>query len=179
MGSFRESGYWTLPLHFAEVNISCAVIFKLGCFVQKYCSGTVTCNQSCGAGKKSNSNGPLNHSQESKTINYVIQCRFCEVLFYCAQNKKNCFCGACVEILQLCAEILLPGSQGLLGSHYPMQGHFGHVQKYWFLDEIFTLVILSFPVRSSPFFGYLCIDDTRWEYILEISYVNIFTKRAK
>ena len=84
---------------------SCTVMFKFGCFVQKYWSGTVTRNRVMDLMEKGNSNGPSNHGKESKTMTNVIQCRFSEVLFQLCTEKKTFLGSLCRNITSMCRDI--------------------------------------------------------------------------
>ena len=90
--------------------------------------------------EKGDSNGPLYHGKESKMMLYIADLARSFSIVH-----RKLFWGARAEILLLCAEILpfwascrnitvqeprLPGN--------PCRAIFGHVQKYWFLEEIFT-----------------------------------------
>ena len=61
---------------------------------------------------KGNSNGPLNHGKEGKTMNYGIQCRFSEFLIQLFIKKKM---GPCRNITTMCRNITdqEPGAPGV------------------------------------------------------------------
>ena len=105
--------------------------------------------------EKGNSNGPLNHGKEGKTMFYVIQCRFSEFLVQLC-IKKRFSLGPSRNITTLCrkiaffgvrAEILLSRNQGVLDSR---AGPFlGYVQIYSFLEKYSPLTCIPL-LRSAP-----------------------------